>query len=46
MYLDEKTFIEVYKKYKNNYINLMDEYQKKLNEIEKQSSKKYKFKYR
>ena len=34
MYLDEKTFIEVYKKYKNNYINLMDEYQKKLNEIE------------
>ena len=34
MYLEEKTFIEVYKKYKNNYINLMDEYQKKLNEIE------------
>ena len=34
MYIDEKTFIEIYIKYKNNYINLIDEYQKQLNKEE------------
>ena len=34
MYLDETIFVEAYKNYKNNYINLLDEYQKRLIEIE------------
>lgn len=34
MYLDETIFVEAYKNYKNNYISLLDEYQKKLVEIE------------
>ena len=34
MYLDETIFVETYKNYKNNYISLLDEYQKKLVEIE------------
>lgn len=34
MYLDETIFVEAYKNYKNNYINLLDEYQKRLFEIE------------
>lgn len=34
MYLDETIFVEAYKNYKNNYISLQDEYQKKLVEIE------------
>ena len=34
MYLDETIFVEVYKKHKNGYFELLDGYQKKLNEIE------------
>lgn len=34
IYLNENVFIEAFKKYKNGYFNLIDGYEKKLNEIE------------
>ena len=34
IYLNENVFVEAFKKYKNGYFNLIDGYEKKLNEIE------------
>ena len=34
MYLDENLFIDAYKRYKNNYISMVEEYKKRLNEVE------------
>ena len=34
MYLDENLFIDAYKRYKNNYISMVEEYKKRLNEVQ------------